>query len=227
MKSSRVILSIILMLTGFIIAYSYQYAHKDDNKPKVTSEVLKKENDIREKVIKEQEANRALQKQISDTRNQIQAVEDHLAKQKTVTFNLVEELNKYRLIDGLTKVQGPGVKVTLSDAAYVPDGDNPNNYIVHQQDIQEVIYELYAIGAEAVSVNNQRITNHSYIQCVGPVVKVDGNRHAAPFVVKAIGDPDMLVGSLEMNGNTADILRARGITVKIEKQDNIIMDPLL
>lgn len=227
MKSKHFVLAVILMITGFIVAFSYQYANRDNNKPKVTNEQLKQENTIREQVINEQEANQKLEKQITQIRNKTQSTENNLAQQKTATFNLVQELNKYRLINGLTKVQGPGVKVTLSDAAYVPDGSNPNNYIVHQQDIQEVVYEFYAIGAEAVSINNQRITNHSYIECVGPVVKVDGTRHAAPFVIQAIGDPDMLVKSLEMNGNTADILRARGISVKIEKQDNIIMDSLM
>lgn len=221
------ILSLILLVTGFILAFSFQYVRVHHPTNIQTTEQYQQEKQLRDQIIQEQNSNRNLQKDLDKVRSQIQTNEQKIAKEKTTASQLLSDLNKYRLLNGQTSVSGPGVKVILSDASYVPNGTNPNNYIVHQQDIQEVIYELYAIGAEAVSINGQRISSHSYIECVGPVVKVDGERHTAPFVVEAIGDPDLLINALNMNGGVVEVLVSRGIKVSVEKVSNLTLSPLM
>lgn len=228
MKKNKVALAFILMVTGFIVAFSYQYVQKQEAKERrMTMEQWKREHQLRTQLIEEQEGNRERQQQLDEIRAKIHNIEQKLAKQKTDSAQLVKKLSNFRMINGQTFVEGPGIMVTLSDADYVPGGKNPNNYIVHQQDIQEVIYELYAIGAEAISLNGQRLSTHSYIECVGPVVKVDGERYTAPFIVRAIGDPELLMNAINMNGGTAELLIARGIDVTIETKDHIKMKPLL
>ncbi len=220
------ILSLILLITGFILAYSYQYVQSHHTVTRITDSQYQQEKALREEIINEQNLNRDLQTKIDKVRGQITVNEEKIAQQKSTATQLLDQLNKYRMLNGQTAVTGPGVKVTLSDANYVPNGGDPNNYIVHQQDLQEVIYELYAIGAEAISINGQRFSSHSYIECVGPVVKVDGERHTAPFVVSAIGDSDALMSALNMNGGVVETLSDRGIDVSVEKVDGLTLNPL-
>ncbi|TCP29094.1 uncharacterized protein YlxW (UPF0749 family) [Scopulibacillus darangshiensis] len=228
MKKNSVLFSVVLLVTGFILAYSFQYVNeKRDSSAHKSDEQWKREHQLRNKLIHEQEANRDLENKLVKMRDKVQTHEKKVAAQKKNAVHLVEQLNKYRMIVGTRKVAGEGISVTLSDGNYVTNGDNPNNYIVHQQDIQEVIYELLAAGAEAVAINGKRITTHSYIECVGPVVKVDGKRFTAPFIVSAIGDPKLLDGGLKMNGNTVDQLEARGIDVMVKREKTIVLDPLI
>src|SRR5690606_24676091 len=105
---------------------------------------------------------------------------------------------------GLVPVQGSGLKVTLQDGDYNPNSVNPNDYIVHESHVFQVINELYISGAEAISINGQRIHGNSYIVCTGPVITVDGVQYPAPFVIEAIGEPDVLTSSMELLGGIMD-----------------------
>ncbi|THE14543.1 DUF881 domain-containing protein [Bacillus timonensis] len=164
-----------------------------------------------------------------EKQNQIQAIEEELAKeeQEQIYYNLVEEVEKYRMVVGEIGVKGPGVVVTLEDASYVPSGQDVNNYLVHESHLFKVINELYVSGAQAVSVNGKRLQSNSFIYCNGPVVVVDGAPFPAPFVISAIGDPDVLVPALNMNGGITDQLIQDNIVVKIENKAQIEMDPLI
>jgi len=225
---NKVTLAVILLITGFFLSFSYQYVHKmNEQKTRISSEQWQRENDIRKQLIDEQDKNRELQAKLDNIRGEIQDEEKRLSDQEAASTSIVKKLNTYRMVNGETKVQGPGIEVTLSDADYSPDAGNPDDYIVHQQDIQEVIYELLAAGAEGVAVNGERFTARSYIECVGPVVKMDGHKHTAPFVISAIGSPSTLMGALNLNGGAAELLIARGISVTVEKKDAIVLNPIL
>ncbi len=62
----------------------------------------------------------------------------------------------------------------------------------------KVINELYISGADAISINDQRLSSNSFIFCNGPVITVDGNQFPAPFVISAIGDPSVLIPALNI-----------------------------
>lgn len=96
---------------------------------------------------------------------------------------------------GLTGLTGPGITVTLSDAPKeIRDtaGVDVSQLLVHQQDIQAVMNALWAGGAEAMSVQGQRVISTTGVKCVGNSVIVDGVPYAPPYVIKAIGDPNSL-----------------------------------
>lgn len=101
---------------------------------------------------------------------------------------------------GLTALEGPGLTVTLEDA---PEsiresaGDQVSDAIVHQQDIQAVANALWAGGAEAMTLQGQRVVSTTGIKCVGNTVLLHGVTYSPPYVVSAIGDPDELRDSLE------------------------------
>ncbi len=104
------------------------------------------------------------------------------------------------LAAGLRPVTGPGVTVSLDDAARRPGrpplSADPNDLVVHQQDLQAVVNALRAGGAEAVALMGQRIIATSAVRCVGNTVLLHGRVYSPPFVVTAIGDPKALRDAL-------------------------------
>ncbi len=91
---------------------------------------------------------------------------------------------------GLTALSGPGLRVTLTDAprSVDPQGEDPNLLVVHQQDIQAFVNALWAGGAEAISLQGQRLISTTGIKCVGNTVVLDGVPYSPPYVIEAIGE---------------------------------------
>lgn len=227
MKGSYVILSLIFLVLGFLISYSFQLTREKAKGETLSPEQWDKEYQIRSQLITKEEINRDLQKELFEKQERVEEIEASLKEEKQVYYNLVEDVEKYRMYVGDVAVEGKGVQVTLEDASYVPDGENVNNYIVHESQIFSVINELYISGADAVSVNGQRLSRHSYIYCNGPVVTVDGNQFPAPFVISAIGDPNVMIPALNITGGVIDQLTYDHVVVAVEKKDKIVMEPLL
>ncbi|ANS79236.1 Membrane spanning protein [Serinicoccus hydrothermalis] len=101
---------------------------------------------------------------------------------------------------GAAAAQGPAVGVTLDDAGYsldtLPEGYSVDDVVVHQQDLQGVVNALWAGGAEAIMVQDQRIVSTSAVQCVGNTLYLQGRVYSPPYTVTAIGDPEALRSSL-------------------------------
>lgn len=98
---------------------------------------------------------------------------------------------------GLTAVTGPGLRVSLSDAPRDADGNypagvDPDDLVVHQQDVQSVVNALWAGGAEAMMIMDQRVLTTSAVRCIGNTLLLQGRTYSPPFVVTAIGDPERM-----------------------------------
>jgi len=96
-------------------------------------------------------------------------------------------------VAGLQPVSGPGLVVTLDDAprtqpGEAPASDNPDDLVVHQQDVQSVLNALWAGGAEAVTLMGERVISTSAVRCVGNTLLIQGRLVGPPFLVRAIGD---------------------------------------
>jgi len=105
----------------------------------------------------------------------------------------------YDLAAGTTHVTGPGITVQLTDApasAAHPASVRPDDLVVHQQDLQAVINALWAGGAEAMSLMDQRVISTSAFRCIGNVLSLHGRRYSPPYVVRVIGDPQKLRAAL-------------------------------
>lgn len=226
-KGKHVILSLVTIVLGFIISFSYQLTKDENVQGRITDRQWQREFEYRNLIIEQEQNNRQLQQDLFEKQEKVRKIEEELATQEQIYFNLVEDAEKLRMFVGEIKVQGSGVEVTLSDAEYVPSEANVNNYIVHEGHVFKVINELLISGATAISVNGQRLKQNSYIYCNGPVITIDGNQHPAPFIISAIGDPDVLIPALNMIGGVNDQLVSENITVKIEKKAKIIIEPLL
>ncbi len=113
--------------------------------------------------------------------------------------DLQDEVAALRGPAGFEKVHGPAITVVLSDApkdeinSAVENGEvTADQLVVHQQDIQAVVNALWAGGAEAMTLQEQRVISTTGIKCVGNTVVLHGVPYAPPYEITAIGDLDAL-----------------------------------
>jgi uncharacterized protein YlxW (UPF0749 family) len=136
----------------------------------------------------------AEQRELKSTLTQLRQELDE--RQQAVAANtdrlqaLRVELERQRLLAGLTPVQGPGVLVTLDDSdAQIPLGADPNAYIIHEYDLRDIVNVLWMAGSEAISINDERLVSNSSIYCLGSTVMVNDTRLSPPYFIRAVGNP--------------------------------------
>jgi uncharacterized protein YlxW (UPF0749 family) len=159
--------------------------------------------------IAERQETVKLQAEIVKVRAEKTRLEETLAKGDGLAKTLNEELQKTKILAGLTEVQGPGIILVIQDSKKGPPSNRmfeKENYIIHDYTIQQAINELNASGAEAISINGQRIIGRTPIRCVGPTAIVNDVRTASPFEIRAIGNPDTLWGGLNLPGGYMDVM---------------------
>lgn len=128
-----------------------------------------------------------------------------------------EDTSALETLAGTLEVQGPGVIAILTETPAALTAKNK----VADEDIWRVLNELFTAGAEAVSVNGQRITSLTGIRNVGNRILVNQTMIASPVEIQAIGDPAVLEASLKLRGGVIDVLGHWGIEVKVSKSDSL------
>ena len=160
----------------------------------------------------------AAQKERDELRAQLEKIK------KGTTDDVNSDYSVLKQRAGLTTVSGTGVVVTINDSKVpVKDNENPNLYLIHDEDILRIVNELRAGGAEAIAINDQRLIGVSEVRCAGPTIMVNGKVFAPPFVIKAIGDPKTLSAALTMRGGIVDTLKYWGIELKIQKETQVVV----
>lgn len=154
-----------------------------------------------------------LKREISQLRSQIAAKQQEISKTKSALAGLTSELERLRLAAGMVAVKGPGVRVVLDDSTTktVPADEDPAFYLVHEYHLRDVLNLLWASGAEAISLNNERIVGTSSVYCVGSTILVNNTRMSPPFEIIAIGN----AAAMEEALNNPSNLRALKTRVKV------------
>lgn len=140
-----------------------------------------------------------------------------------------EEITKNNLLIGMVEVTGPGIEITLTDnnTGLTAEGKellDLSTQIVHREDLLEVINALNNAGAEAISINGQRVVQTTAITCEGNVIKMNGQRISSPFVIKAIGSQGILSGSLTMAGGYLYWMEQNGVKVELKQVDKVTVE---
>lgn len=163
--------------------------------------------------------------EIAKLRDEITKLQTSLATQNRQGQVLNDSLQEGKLLAGLSKVQGPGVIVTLRDSSKRTEDPLLQQQLnIHDLDVMRVVNELKASGAEAISVNNQRVTGQTFFRCEGPVIYVGRTPIASPIVIQAIGDPDTLYGAIMMQGRFLDEIRSTDPTmVEVKKTQKLVL----
>ena len=140
---------------------------------------------------------------------------------------LSEQLSRSEVLAGLTQVAGPGIKIMLADSvAESPlsaTTEDKEKLLIHDGDLRLVMTELAAAGAEAYSINGQRIIATSPIRCVGPVITVNEHKMAPPFEILAIGEPKTLEAAVNMRGGLKDLFESVSIEISVTTEENLVI----
>lgn len=180
------------------------------------------ENELRDSVLKWKEKYDLAYESLETKEIRLEKLREKASNtgESSENFKTNLEINNAAL--GLTEVVGQGITITLKDGDGIGGSKlDLSSYLVHYSDLIEVINALKNAGAEAISVNDQRITNSTAITCVGNVIKINNEKVGVPFTINAIGSPEKLYGALTMLGGYIDKLKDEGVSVKVEKQNSI------
>ena len=182
-KHAKILIALVCAVLGFMLATQFK-----------TTE--------RQKTINIQRA-----EDLSDRLKAVEKERDELSKEmeklqaKAGDEVVAREIVRLKAFAGDLEMHGKGIKLVLDDSKIASKpGENPNLYIIHDDDLLRVINELRAAGAEAIAINGERIVAMSEIRCAGPTLSVNNNRSAPPYEIKAIGNPNNLESALKLRG---------------------------
>ena len=129
---------------------------------------------------------------VKDLQDQVDALTAQAAPGNAEVARLRAEAAALAPSVGTQAVTGPALSVSLDDAkrtaASLPPGYTADDIVVHQQDVQSVVNALWAGGAEAMMLQDQRVISTSAVRCVGNTLILQGRVYSPPYVIQAIGD---------------------------------------
>ncbi len=181
----------------------------------------KRETQLAEDLVNLQNKYDNLKKEYENSLEIVDEYQNNSATNNTLISSMKEQINTLSAISGTTDLKGEGIILTLNDGSKVSDEQLRSDSLVHDSDLLTVVNELKAAGAEAISINGQRIITTSAIRCVGPVIQVNYQKVAAPFEIKAIGNAQYLESAMTIKGGVVDLLKEYGVSVTVSRQSNI------
>ncbi|MCF6460009.1 DUF881 domain-containing protein [Clostridium sp. Cult3] len=166
-----------------------------------------------------------LNKLIAEKEGQLKILESIASGDENIIDILNAELEKNKNIAGFQEVEGPGIVIIMQDnMAEGAFGEEYELDIIHDIDVLRIINDLRGAGAEAISVNGQRVLSISEIKCGGPIIRVNGKSLGTPFVIKAIGDPKLLMAAINAPNTYAYALKhIDQIFIESTTEDSIII----
>ena len=178
-------------------------------------------DDLKDKLLQWEEKYEGITKLLEKSNNELESARTASSQNDTESKEKSEQIKKNNMLLGLTDVIGDGVIITAKDGQVTATSDNLNSYLVHDENLREIIAELKNAGAEAISINDQRIVNTTSITCAGNVISINGQKVSSPFIIKAIGYPEMLYGINRPGGYIHYMKKNTSTVVDINKSTNI------
>ncbi|MDP4181978.1 MAG: DUF881 domain-containing protein [Bacillota bacterium] len=213
MKYGRSIaITMICVLLGMIMAWQYKSI---DYNERAKSLERKSVEELKDELIREQKNNESLSKRNTELEKENKDYENSKGDVTKETQILKNELERARIIAGLVDVKGKGVVITL-------DNDFSD---VSESNLLNVVNELRASDAQAISINDERIIGSSEVREAGrKYIMINGKQMRAPFTIKAIADPDKLDRALKLLGGVLESLKELQLKVDSRKDDNIVIN---
>ncbi len=181
-----------------------------------SEEVLKgkRESELADSLVSLQREYDELKAKYEENQKIVEEYQTNSASNDTLIASMKNQIQTLGLLSGTTDVHGEGIIITLYDGT-------GSNELVHDSDVLTVVNELRVAGAEAISVNNQRIITTSAIRCVGSVIQINYQKVAAPFEIKAIGNAQYLESALLIKNGVVDVLKGYGLKVTITRESDV------
>lgn len=181
----------------------------------------KRESELADELVTLQRNYDNLKAEYEQSQKVVEEYKSSSSTNNTLINSMKDEIENLSTVAGTTDLKGQGIVITLTDAAQNPNTVDTDS-LVHDSDVLTVVNELKAAGAEAISVNGQRIISTSAIRCVGPVIQVNYQKVSTPIVINAIGNAQWLESAMNIKNGVVDTLRqTTGIGVTVERKDEV------
>ena len=217
---NKKLISLVLGIMCFLLTFGIAVQIKTVNRTGTTVSTNSKENELRDAVLKAKEKYDNLYEEVEKMENLLEKERTNSTQNNTELTQLENTIKEGNKISGLSEVTGDGIIIKLNDSQSINNWFmDPNELIVHDIDLIKIVNELKSVGAEAISINGQRIITTSAIECDGNVVMINGEKIGAPFEIKAIGFPETLVNINIYGGYVYHLREDRFLEVTVTKSD--------
>jgi uncharacterized protein YlxW (UPF0749 family) len=221
---TRTLVALGCLLAGFILSVAYVSTHRAA--PETAT--------VHADLVSRARAAQQGADQLNRTAQNLTTTIDSLRNQAlSGSGSLRSELQTAQVLAGATAVTGPGVLVSLANpptaapsSAAGRQGTTPlaATALLTDRDVRSVVNELWALGAEAISVNNVRLTPTSAIRFAGQAVLVDFEPINPPYLIRAIGNADHLdtgFAASDVAGRYQTLASVRGISFSFDTRDQL------
>jgi len=215
LKGAQLGLAFVSLVLGLALALQFRNVQRIGG---IVS--LQRTEDLTRRVEQLQQENDGLRSQIRDHQSRISEFENAIQDEDESIKLIHEQLERARIVAGLTDVEGPGVVVTIDVKHALEWGADAIVQDIHFNDLLKLVNELNAAGAEAIAINDERIIATTEIRSAGNFIVINTNRYNTPFEIKAIGNPETLEASLKLLGGVTDELSAY-LDIRIRREDAI------
>ena len=217
MKKGKLTITITIGLVVLIFTAVLFIQFKTINQADILSIENMREDELKAEISSFKQKSEELVKEIDDTNKKIEEYNEVVTTGKEAAKLLEKELEEQNNILGKNEVEGSGVIVTLKDT---------NAKKINSEDLRLLLNELKMAGAEAISINDQRIVYDSYVVDIGGTyISVNGTRIVSPYEVKAIGNQAYLESGLSKKQfGYIDTKTEEGKDVSLVRKDNITIE---
>ncbi len=176
----RAITAVVCLVAGFVLAVAYQTTR--DSAPATSL--------VRKSLLAKVRAGQAQDARLAGEANRLDGQVQAAQQRATGAGPSGEQLTRAQELAGTVAVHGPGLAVTLNNP---PSGTGPNGQVLIDLDLRSVVNALWLAGAEAITIDDIRLTPTTAVRFAGHSILVDFQPLTAPYTIRAIGDPDTMV----------------------------------
>lgn len=214
MKKDRIFIAIVIFFITILLVSLMSVQFKTIDETNVAEIETMQEAELRAEISNWKNKYNETTQKIYESNQKISEYQERVNNNQEASELLNEELNQTNLVAGKTKVKGEGVIVTLQDT---------DESFIESDDLVELVNELRYAGAEAISINEQRIVYNSDIVAIGTkYILVNGERVSSPYKVRAIGNQKYLESTLNLkNSGFVDRYNSSGKSVTVTESIEI------
>jgi len=213
-------ISVVSIILGIIISFQIRVV-KGNLLNGLSPSLRSRELVIELENVKEKKKN--LEEDIKNLESELEKIKTSTAKENTLIDSLYHQAESCKKFAGATKVQGPGVTISIENSKEEYAANNSN--IVYEYNlILNLVNELNAAGAEAISINDQRLVNRSEIRTAGNTLMVNKIPLIAPIEIKTIGNMKTLLAAVNQRFGIISIIRDKGYFIETFQSNDIIIE---
>ena len=202
-NKNKIIIAIFSIIVGIVVSTQLK-ANVEDYVPVTIQSIENTKVEI-ENIKKELEDLHII---IESKEEELEVLEDISKGDENIIDVLKDNLYSNMIVSGYVKLKGPGISIKMYDN---PDseivGFDINDDIIHDSDVLNILNDLWLAGAEAISINDERVVSTSEIKCNGPIIRINDRAIGTPFIIKAIGNPQVLMASVNAPDTYGDLLK--------------------